>query len=139
MTKPNLYCSAPWKGLTVRESGDVKTCCAGETPLGNLNTESIEQILDGDRLKEIKSRLSAGERHENCRACYSQEDAGNNTTLRHHYERYYPYTDEGIELKFLDIRWNNKCNLSCQYCVPSLSSTWERQLKIRSTSGKALT
>lgn len=136
MNEQNLYCSAPWKGLTVRESGDVKTCCAGETPLGNLNSESIEQILAGDRLQEIKSQLSAGKRHENCRACYSQEDVGNNQTLRQHYQQHYPYTNDEIELRFLDIRWNNKCNLSCQYCVPSLSSTWERQLQIRSTSAR---
>ncbi len=104
--------------------------------MGNLNNDDIDTILSGDQLSEIRSTLSAGELHENCKACYEPEKNGNNQTLRQHYQTHYPYSNEDHELNFLDIRWNNKCNLSCQYCVPSLSSAWEKQLGIRSGSAR---
>ena len=52
----NFYCAAPWRGLHINPRGDVKTCCAGNpNMLGNLNTQTIEQILNGDT-KPIKNR-----------------------------------------------------------------------------------
>jgi len=133
-----IYCSAPWRGITIREDGKVRTCCVGETVLGDLNDSSIVDIINNPVLEEIKSKLERGESHPNCRACINAEKENQYTSLRHHYLNWYPLDDSGFQLKFLDIRWNNKCNLSCQYCGPFFSSRWQELLKIsRSSASKS--
>lgn len=124
----SVYCSAPWKGLTVREDGTVRTCCAGQTMLGNLNHESIDSIVSGPILLEIRHALQQGHAHDNCGYCQQVELQNKPSSLRSHYQKNYPLTEFNTEIKFLDIRWNNKCNLACQYCNPTFSSVWEDKL-----------
>lgn len=130
----DVYCSAPWKGITIRENGDVLTCCIGKTALGNLNNQTIDDIMSSDALSKIKSDLAVGH-NKNCGICIDTEKTSNYSSLRRHYLKYHPLTDVNTqELKFIDVRWNNKCNLACQYCEPTLSSTWEERLSIVRTS-----
>lgn len=124
----DVYCSAPWRGITVRENGDVKTCCVGATVLGNLQTKSIQEIVEGDALRNIQAQMRTGASHPNCASCIEQEQHSNHASLRQHYQKHYPYDSEDLQLQCLDIRWNNRCNLACQYCGPQLSSTWQKRL-----------
>jgi MoaA/NifB/PqqE/SkfB family radical SAM enzyme len=135
MDQSKLYCTAPWKGITVMEQGDVKTCCVGSTVLGNLNQDNIETILKSPLLENIKRDLALGNVHPNCVACQVGESTGNNANLRQHYLKFYPMeTETTSSLNVVDIRWNNKCNLACQYCGPGASSTWEEKLNIKKSS-----
>ena len=60
----NFYCAAPWRGLHINPRGNVKTCCAGNpNMLGNLNEHTIAEILNGDKLKEIRASIQAGIAH----------------------------------------------------------------------------
>ena len=126
-----VYCTAPWNGFTVREDGSVKTCCAGSAVLGNLKTSSMAEILNSQPLKKIQSILEQGQvPTHNCQSCVSQEQLTGLASLRQHYLKHYPNVYSGLKLNNLDIRWNNSCNLSCQYCGPTVSSTWQKKLRI---------
>jgi MoaA/NifB/PqqE/SkfB family radical SAM enzyme len=131
--KQSPYCSAPWNGLTIREDGQVRTCCVGKTVLGNLNKQSIFEIEQSPILSEIQNMLLEGKSHNNCVACVNQEDKQNYATLRAHYQKYYPEINSKLTLKFVDIRWNNRCNIACMYCSPVFSSTWSDRLNISNT------
>lgn len=128
-----VYCTAPWNGLTVREDGKVKTCCVGGTTLGNLNSTSIEDIEQSSLLKDIRTQMLAGQLDvNNCRECINLEKQSGLAPLKEHYNKYYSKFDtDNLQLKFLDIRWNNLCNLACSYCTPDLSSTWGRRLNVK--------
>ena len=66
MTK-GFYCAAPWRGLHINPRGDVKTCCAGDpNMLGNLNEMTIEEILFGNTMQEIRQTIRAGRPHAYC-------------------------------------------------------------------------
>lgn len=121
------YCSAPWKGVTVRENGNVLTCCVGTKVLGNLRDQSIQEIMDSPALQAIKDDMLSNVDNDNCRMCKSQERINNYATVRNHYVKYYPLVNDDFSLEFLDIRWNNKCNLGCVYCDPEFSSVWEER------------
>lgn len=125
-----IYCTAPWNGLTIRENGDVKTCCAGARTLGNLNFVSIREIENSLELKNIQQGMLDGTPdYENCKLCVDSEKISGYATLRDHYNRWYPDTnDNQLFLKFIDIRWNNVCNLACMYCNSTFSSTWADRL-----------
>lgn len=130
-----VYCTAPWNGITVRENGDVKTCCQGNVTLGNLNQLPIREILKSEKLTAIRNLMDSGVPDpQNCNFCIYQEDTTGLSSLRQHYLNYYPDTYPDTQLKNLDIRWNNSCNLGCVYCSPLFSSTWEDRLGIKKNS-----
>lgn len=125
-----VYCTAPWNGLTIREDGKVKTCCVGRTTLGDLNQVSIHDIRKSTTLNQIQQdMLSNNPNLDNCQLCINQENQNGLATLRQHYLKYYPEIDaRKHSLKFIDVRWNNSCNLGCLYCSTTFSSTWEKRL-----------
>ena len=133
----NFYCAAPWRGLQINTGGDVKTCCAGNPNLlGNLDSQSIEQILNGNKLKEIRESLRQGIPHQQyCRGCILRESQGGDSERSWHnsVNAEFDYAHAGLEYEYptiIDVRWNKTCNLSCNYCSPKESSQWAELKKI---------
>lgn len=133
MSNNKVFCTAPWVGITIREDGHVRTCCVGGTSLGNLNQINIVEILESDTLKQIQQRMLSGEPDlENCQSCIKSQQQTGLATLQEHYNKFYPkIVKEQVELKCLDIRWNNTCNIGCMYCGPTFSSVWQDRQKIK--------
>jgi radical SAM protein with 4Fe4S-binding SPASM domain len=128
-TMTKVYCTAPWNGITIREDGTVKTCCNGLASLGNLNTSSINDIEKSTVLAEIKNALITNTPHKNCQSCRQADLISGYSSLRDHYNTSYPTINEN-GLCFVDLRWNNTCNLHCLYCSPDFSSTWAEKLNV---------
>jgi MoaA/NifB/PqqE/SkfB family radical SAM enzyme len=132
----NFYCAAPWRGLHINIRGDVKTCCAGNpNMLGNLNTKTITEVLNGPALTEIRTALRQGQTHPYCQGCIDRESKGGDSERVWHNKinEGFDTTQAGIEYEYptlLDIRWNSTCNLSCNYCGPADSSKWAALKKI---------
>jgi radical SAM protein with 4Fe4S-binding SPASM domain len=126
----DFYCAAPWRGLHINPRGDVKTCCAGNpNMLGNLNTQTIEQILNNNILKEVRKSISQGQAHEYCSNCVNSERFGADSERQWHnnVNPNFDYLGAGDKYHYptiVDVRWNTTCNLSCNYCGPSCSSKW---------------
>jgi radical SAM protein with 4Fe4S-binding SPASM domain len=126
----NFYCAAPWRGLHINPRGDVKTCCAGDpNMLGNLNTQTIEQILNSKSMAEIRADLAQGKPHAYCSNCVQAERFGADSERKWHnnVNPDFDYATAGAEYHYpviVDVRWNTTCNLSCNYCGPACSSKW---------------
>lgn len=137
----NFYCAAPWRGLHINPRGDVKTCCAGNpNMLGNLNTQTIEQILNSNLMTEIRASLAQGQPHEYCSNCVQAERLGGESE-RHWHNRVnenFDYAASGNRYHWpviVDVRWNTTCNLSCNYCGENCSSKWAAIKNIPFKSG----
>jgi MoaA/NifB/PqqE/SkfB family radical SAM enzyme len=126
----DFYCAAPWRGLHINPRGDIKTCCAGNSiMLGNPNNKSITEILNGPELAEIRTTLSQGNPHPYCSSCINIEKYGGSSERAWHNNKSpnIDYATAGNQYHFpaiVDVRWNNTCNLSCNYCAPVDSSKW---------------
>ena len=125
----NFYCAAPWRGLHINPRGDVKTCCAGDpNMLGNLNTSSIQQILHGPVMQEIRQTIRQGKPHAYCYNCVQAERYGRSERDWHNsVSPEFDCTqasDQEHRPTLIDVRWNTTCNLSCTYCAPACSSRW---------------
>ena len=126
----NFYCAAPWRGLHINPRGDVKTCCAGNpNMLGNLNSKSIEEILNSDLMTEIRSSIAQGQPHEYCSNCVQAERLGGGSERHWHnnVNENFDYAAAGDKYHYpviVDVRWNTTCNLSCNYCGEACSSKW---------------
>jgi MoaA/NifB/PqqE/SkfB family radical SAM enzyme len=133
----NFYCAAPWRSLHINSRGDIKTCCAGNpNMLGNLNDKGIEEILNGPELIEIRSALRQGIPHEKyCSNCVNGESRGGESERAWHnrINEHFDTSQAGLAYEYptlMDVRWNNTCNLSCNYCGPNDSSKWAALKKI---------
>jgi radical SAM protein with 4Fe4S-binding SPASM domain len=68
------HCPEPFKRMTVRGNGDVLGCCsfyAVDLVMGNWKEQSIKDIWNGDKMKELRELQKNGEYHKNkaCKAC----------------------------------------------------------------------
>ena len=137
----NFYCAAPWRGLHINPRGDVKTCCAGNPNLlGNLNTQTIEQILNSKLMAEIRTDLSQGKPHEYCSNCVRAERFGADSERKWHNDVNpdFDFATAGTEYHYpviVDVRWNTTCNLSCNQCGEFCSCKWAAIKSIPFKSG----
>jgi MoaA/NifB/PqqE/SkfB family radical SAM enzyme len=127
------FCYAPWTNIHINPLGVYKTCCAGQTELGNLREVSLDSAINNSLLDEIKTAIVNNQEHDNCRICIDRE-RHTPVTERTWYNdiaerRTIPIVSlKDQPLQNLDIRWSNTCNLSCVYCGSEASSIWA-QLK----------
>jgi radical SAM protein with 4Fe4S-binding SPASM domain len=137
----NFYCAAPWRGLHINPRGDVKTCCAGNpNMLGNLNSQTIEQVLNSDLMAEIRTSLAKGQAHDYCSNCVKAERFGADSERQWHnnVNPNFDYSTAGNQYHYpviVDVRWNTTCNFSCNYCDPSASSKWAQLKQVPFKSG----
>ena len=126
----NFYCAAPWRGLHINPRGDVKTCCAGNpNMLGNLNSNSITEVLNNPVMAQVRASVAQGIPHSYCSNCVQAERFGADSERAWHNDvnPNFDYATAGDQYHYpviVDVRWNTTCNLSCNYCDPSASSKW---------------
>lgn len=137
----DFFCAAPWRGLHINPRGDVKTCCAGNpNMLGNLNQQSIDQILNGNMIQEIRKSIAAGQAHSYCSNCVQAERFGADSERKWHnnVNPNFDFASAGTQYHYpviVDVRWNTTCNLSCNYCDSSASSKWAAIKQVPFKSG----
>lgn len=131
------YCAAPWRGLHINQTGDVKFCCAGKPGiLGNLNTASLEQCLQSPAAQQLRRQISQGHLPEYCTVCVERERFGGQGERHWHNS-----INADFDVKhasplehapsLVDVRWNTTCNLRCNYCDSRSSSQWAAYHGIR--------
>jgi MoaA/NifB/PqqE/SkfB family radical SAM enzyme len=141
MSSNNFYCAAPWRGLHINPRGDVKTCCAGNpNMLGNLNSQGIIEILNGEQMKQVRHSIAQGRPHEYCSNCVRAERFGADSERNWHnnVNPEFDYAAAGDQYHYpviVDVRWNTTCNLSCNYCGEFCSSKWAAIKSIPFKSG----
>ena len=138
--KNKSLCPLPFAGLYIEPSGDVKCCSISKQTLGNIHTQSIEDLIDGETVKSIRRDMLEEKFPSNCNECYEKEKNFKSINFNQISNRLYHigklgtapiklYEDENnFELQQLDVRWRNTCNGACVYCGPGLSSRWAVEL-----------
>ena len=128
LLKNDAFCVAPWLSLYIDPDGTVAPCCTSKAfNIGNVNQNSLEYILRSEKIKNVKQNMLDGKKHIACNFCYNQEKINqsslrkgfNNTYLKKHIDI---IPNNEFKLKYLDIRFSNKCNFKCVMCGPELSS-----------------
>jgi MoaA/NifB/PqqE/SkfB family radical SAM enzyme len=135
------FCPMPWAGLMYNFDGNVKNCIRSAGPIGNIQNDSIEEIVNGFKNTETRTKMIGNSPGENCFPCYELEQEKNKFDIisdRVFYLRelkqvpldLYQQTDK-FDLHTVDVRWTNLCNMACVYCGPEFSSRWANELDIK--------
>ena len=128
MTNKN-FCPASWVSLYVEPNGRVDSCCVGRNELGNLNDTPLNEILVGSTNTKVQRAMLDNQVVPGCSWCHNSEQ-----NLQQTFVDAYPTIDDTLyqagefKLKYLDVRWNNTCNLACVYCGPTFSSLWAQEV-----------
>ncbi len=64
------FCAIPWTGFELEPNGDVKNCIISTDIIGNIRSQDIKTIIQGNPLRK---QMSNGEYPSNCNGCYLQE------------------------------------------------------------------
>src|SRR6056300_1440123 len=137
----NSLCLAKWTQSNIYLAAGTTHSCHHPGP----HKIPIEEITDNPgalhntRYKiEQRQKMLDGKRPSECDYCWRVEDAGHisdritksftnwsrpyfNSIIRDGAEKSIP--------KYLEVSFDNTCNLKCSYCGPTYSSKWVEELK----------
>ena len=140
------FCIIPWVHYNTWPNGNVYQCCI--TPatydhrgrptntMGNLSKNTMEEIWNSNRYKELRTQLLNNEKPNSCTKCYEQEDNGitsfrqnANNMFRHYIDKAVNNTNKDgsydeMKLVYWDFRFSNLCNMKCRMCGGHLSCMW---------------
>ena len=136
------FCVLPWTHLYVNNSGEIHACCMAEYYGDGADSDSkkiyayengaIPKAWNSDYMQSIRRKMLAGQRPRECERCFTDEDHGlksyrlsQNEIHGHHLNwSTIQESKQELNIRFLDIRLGNMCNLVCRMCHPSASRKW---------------
>ena len=137
------FCVLPFMHVATNASGNYRVCCnstPGKNQIRNSKGESmhlakddIESVWYSDFYQDLRKQLINGERPEMCQRCFSEEDAGVKSSRQSFNEGWYredidiKVKPERMDVRYVDLRLGNLCNLRCRMCNPYASSQWVKE------------
>ena len=136
------FCPMPFTHLNIKQEGKVSACWRFPDKLGDYRTQKLQDIWNGNEVKQVRNDLLNGVQNNGCRSCWDMEKSGSVST-RQQCSQTFPYVNEkfvkeniGNDYSFptkyirsIEIRFDNICNLMCRHCSPDFSSVWEQAVK----------
>lgn len=115
-------CALAWHGVCVNQDGTLDPCCQYTNPF-LYKRLPFDQFEEFDRTvrQSMRDDFEAGRPHAGCQKCYQEESAGW-TTLRHFANQWYGQPQSN-EIRHVELRLGNYCNLKCFMCSPGSSSS----------------
>lgn len=52
-----MICKLPFTDISIKRDGRVRVCCYNEKILGDLNTQTLEEIWNGAEYQELRRRI----------------------------------------------------------------------------------
>lgn len=137
----DTFCVLPWMHLATNPGGSLRVCC-NSNPKTNriikdpetkkeykIFRDNMEEAWNSDTYKEFRRQFLAGERPETCVRCFREEDAGVRSPRIGYNEKW--MRDDIVltetppmDIRYVDLRLGNLCNLKCRMCNPWSSSMW---------------
>lgn len=122
------FCPAPWLSLYAEPSGRVDNCCVAKNYIGTVDSP-VEEVLAGKINIKIQNDMLNNIDVPGCAWCKNGSENLQQNLLKMFPDHADPLYNEGqFELKYLDARWSNTCNLACVYCGSGYSSLWAQEI-----------
>lgn len=133
-------CILPWVWLDMEPNGEVCPCFENCNVLGNINNESLEEIWNGNKMKEFRLSLLKDGLPDSCFSCKKSEELGvpslrdfYNDRFRSSFSEVAENTNEDGSLKTVKFKGyhfkvSNKCNNKCRMCNADASSSFNGKL-----------
>ena len=135
-------CLAKWKQVSLHLTTGFNNSCY-HPPLHRIPVEEIGRnpgaLHNTSHKKEQRRMMLRGQRPAECQYCWNMEDLGEMSDR--HYRSGEPWAaidfdrianstgdEDDVIPSYVEVNFNNACNLACSYCSPQYSSTWAREI-----------
>lgn len=121
-TNKKALCLAPFTNLYFGRKGNVVSCCHNrEHIIGNYPQQSIGQIWNGEKLKELRDYLKHNDLSSGCHVCkWDMEQKNFKEVKALHFDSLPVFANFPSMMEF---ELDNTCNLECAMCSGEFSST----------------
>lgn len=118
-------CSNFYNGIFIAPNGAVKPCCRYSEPTNLTWDNDPNPILNSNIYKDLRKKAQQDAYIKGCDKCYAEEKAGF-LSLRQRFNKKFQRPKHSLE--YLELAFNNICNLTCIGCEPKYSNMWGRKL-----------
>jgi len=131
--KNESYCVLPFNHMNFHPNGHVSICCVcgmnwpnngfyrtENGQLKNIKDHTLKDIFENSSVNELRSDMLQNKKPIPCEGCYKIEESGGVSRRSIENRRWENITKP--DLRFIDLRISNKCNLKCMMCYPDSSS-----------------
>jgi hypothetical protein len=134
-------CLAKWKQVSLHLPTGLNNSCY-HPPLHAIPAELLADnpsaLHNTPYKKEQRKIMLRQERPQECSYCWAMEDNGKLSDR--HYRSGEPWAakdfdsilnstgDEDVLPSYVEVNFNHVCNLSCSYCSPQFTSTWQQEV-----------
>jgi hypothetical protein len=138
------FCLAKWLQVSLHlPSGLTQSCYhppAHKVPLHELQADP-SALHNTEEKKQERKQMKSGVRPKGCDYCWKIEDGAegflSDRAIRSNESWAKPLFDEiarnpfdsNVNPRYLEVNFNQTCNLKCAYCSPHLSSSWEAEIE----------
>ena len=72
------FCMIPWVSMHVTPVGVGTPCCIGNQlyPVGNANEKTLMELVNSERMNELRLDMIEGTKNPICNACHRHEEQG---------------------------------------------------------------
>lgn len=124
-------CPAPFLVMDFDPEGNVHACCVGALhPLGNVGSQSIREIWEGERAQVLRRALARDDFDFGCGSCRHRVAEGSGPPDLEYYRTMPPSPDPAWP-QVMAFALNNTCNLQCVMCGGNFSSKIRSQREQR--------
>jgi len=131
-------CAAFWHHTNIRSGDRIFPCCRFKSSIAKFDG-NISQVLFLKEYDELRKQSVDNIPIKGCEKCYYEESIGKKS-LRQEFNE--TYDCETISMEYLEIGFDNICNLTCDGCYEEFSSSWsklkypdaEKTIHIKSTT-----
>lgn len=136
-------CLAKWLQVSINlNNGTTQSCYhppVHKIPLEELAVD-VSALHNTKFKKSEREMMRSGKRPEGCNYCWRVEDAGGSQLSDRHYKSSEwwaePFFQEiafssenSVVPRYVEVNFNQACNLKCMYCSPHLSTTWQEEIE----------
>ena len=134
-------CLAKWKQVSLHLPTGLNNSCY-HPPLHAIDPAAIAinpaALHNTEHKKTQRKIMLQQERPSECSYCWNMEDLGKLSDR--HYRSGEPWAavdfekiknstgDEDAIPSYVEVNFNNACNLKCSYCSPQFSSSWQQEV-----------
>jgi MoaA/NifB/PqqE/SkfB family radical SAM enzyme len=123
-------CNAPYTSIYFGIDGSALACCKNRSyTLGHISRNTIQEIWNGARLKQLRESLNRYDFSSGCSGCLDGICAGKYANvMAASYDDF--HTDKTPEYPLrMDFELSSTCNLACIMCDGNLSSTYRKHFQ----------
>jgi radical SAM protein with 4Fe4S-binding SPASM domain len=112
LNESKTFCMFPWLHLNATPKGDVYPCCSNDytQPVGNTKDNSLEEIFNSPKMKELRVDMLNEKKNSICDFCYKHEEAGpysfRNYSKEQFANRFDDATSDDVDVWIRFLRYN---------------------------------